>query len=192
MAQRIAGRIVRDVASLAGNTMLVVPHIDKGTPFPSGMFMALCMLGATMDLMRLEWPQPHRLPILEFARLWCADAAFQKDALILRYGIPWSQEREGVRTYKVALREVNAHSIVNAGLRIRFAADQTVSEPAVVYGGIGPVAFSVAAVEDWLVGRKWDAETLAGALERVKVAVWERIGATRARRATAATRRNTR
>src|SRR5689334_12583976 len=56
MARRTAGRIVCNAASLAGNSMMVLHHIAKGTgdPFPSDLFTALDAIGATIDYLALE------------------------------------------------------------------------------------------------------------------------------------------
>lgn len=184
MAQRTAGRIVRDAASLGGNTMIVVQHVDVGVPFPSDMFTALCMMGASVEVTCPAWGAKRRLGMLEFAEAWRADAGLHAGAILLRYNIPWTAPRELARTFKVALREINAHSIVNAGLRVRFGDDGAVAAAQVVYGGIGPIAFHVEALERWLIGRRWDADLLAGGLRLVRDAVWAQIVATRARMAT--------
>ena len=59
MARRTAGRIVRNAASLGGNTMLVLKHIAKGTgePFPSDLFTALVAVRPEITLSRAgtEW-----------------------------------------------------------------------------------------------------------------------------------------
>ena len=55
MAGRTAGAIVRDAASLGGNTMLVLRHILNGTPFPSDMFTILSALGT-----ETEWWTPTK------------------------------------------------------------------------------------------------------------------------------------
>ena len=185
MAHRTAGRIVRDVASLAGNTMLVVRHID-GTdppPFPSDMFTALCAMGASVDVLAPSWPQERRLPMLDFAEQWRHDDELQRGGVILRYHIPFTRDREWARTYKVALREVNAHAIVNAGLRVRFADDATVAEASAVLGGIGPVAFHAAGLERLLIGRRWDGDTLAAALGQLRQDVLDQIEHSAARMA---------
>ena len=158
MAHRTAGRIVRDVACLAGNTMLVVRHIDgtDAPPFPSDMFTALCAMDASVDVLAPAWPQERRLAMLDFSEEWRHDDDLQRGGVILRYHIPFTREHEWARTYKVALREVNAHAIVNAGLRVRFADDATVAEASAVLGGIGPVAFHAAGLERLLIGRRWD------------------------------------
>ncbi len=183
MAHRTAGRIVRDVASLAGNTMLVVRHVD-GTdlpPFPSDMFTALCAMGASVDVLVPSWTAPRRLAMLDFAAQWRADEELQRAGVILRYHIPFTVEREWARSYKVALREINAHSIVNAGLRVRFDADGAVTEAAAVFGGIGPIAFHAAGLEQLLIGRRWDAGTLAAALGALRGDVAAQIAESAAR-----------
>ena len=60
MARRTAGRIVRNAASLGGNTMLVLHHIAMGTgePFPSDLLTALVAADASVSLLELE---PERL-----------------------------------------------------------------------------------------------------------------------------------
>jgi xanthine dehydrogenase/oxidase len=181
MARRTAGRIVRDAASLAGNTMLVVRHVAAGTPFPSDLFTALTTLGASVQVIRPGWPEPLRLPLLDFAELWQKDPELQAKGVILSYFIPFAGQSEWTRTYKVALREVNAHSIVNGGFRVDLDPARTVRSASAVLGGIGPIAFHLADLEAWLVGRSWDADTLAGGLSRVREGVLERLAATRER-----------
>ena len=184
MAHRTAGRIVRDAASLGGNTMIVIQHVESGVPFPSDMFTALCMMGASVEVTCPAWGASRRLGMLEFAEAWRSDAGLHAGAILLRYHIPWTAPRELARTFKVALREINAHSIVNAGLRVRFGEDGAVAAAHVVYAGIGPIAIHLDELERWMVGRRWDADLLAGGLRRLRDAVWAHIEATRARMAT--------
>lgn len=183
MAQRTAGRIVRDVASLAGNTMLVVRHVD-GTdlpPFPSDLFTALCAMGASVDVVTPSAPAARRLAMLDFAAQWRADEDLQRGCVIVRYHVPFTTEREWARSFKVALREVNAHSIVNACLRVRFGTDATVADASAVFGGIGPIAFHATGLEQLLIGRRWDADTLAAALAALGEDVAAQISATATR-----------
>ena len=184
MAHRTAGRIVRDAASLAGNTMLVVRHV-RGTeipPFPSDMFTALCMMDASVRVVRPSWAVPHALKMLEFAELWQRDDELQRGGVIVGYDVPFTREGEWARTFKVAQREVNSHSIVNAGMRVRFV-DHRVVEASVVFGGIGPIAFHAATVEQSLVGQAWTGETLSAALAAIRVEVTRRLAETAARMA---------
>lgn len=178
MARRTAGRIVRDAASLGGNTMLVVRHVDGDPelpPFPSDMFTALCALGATVDIMNESWSEEHRIPMLEFAERWRTDEALQRSCVLLRYHVPFTRKREWARTFKVALREVNSHSIVNAGFRVLFDAHGKVTEAHAVFGGIGPIAFHATELQQALFGQPWNDATLTEALARVRCDVATRI-----------------
>jgi xanthine dehydrogenase/oxidase len=76
MAHRTAGRIVRDVASLGGNTMLVVQHLQSvkpgecsplNAPFPSDMFTALVMMEAKVEVTCPAWHETRHLKMLDFA-----------------------------------------------------------------------------------------------------------------------------
>ncbi len=180
-ARRTAGRIVRDAASLAGNTMLVVQHRDQGIPFPSDMFTALTSLGAAVDVICPGWSEPQRFDLLAFAEQWQADEVLQKGAVILRYHIPLTQPGQWARTFKVALREVNAHSIVNGGFCVGLDDALQVTSASLVLGGIGPIAFHLSELERWLVGRPWDGTTLGAALLQIRATVTAHFEATRGR-----------
>lgn len=162
MAERTAGHIVRNVASLAGNTMLVARHVTDGVPFPSDLFTALCAAGAEVEF-AVPGSGTRRLPVLDFAAQWTGDAALHR-VVLLAYHIPLARKDEYVQAYKVALREVNAHSIVNAGMRVRFDKAGLVTECAIVLGGIGPIAFHAVEAECALIGQRWTAATLAKSL----------------------------
>ncbi|MCA9701219.1 MAG: molybdopterin-dependent oxidoreductase, partial [Myxococcales bacterium] len=186
MAHRTAGRIVRDAASLGGNTMIVVQHVDSvkpgecsdlNAPFPSDMFTALTMMDAEVEVTCPSWQQSRRLKVLEFAAQWQTDQDLHNGAILLRYHIPWSQEYEYARTFKVALREINAHSIVNAGMRVRLQGEvqPTVAAASIVYGGIAPIAFHCEKLEAWMIGKTWDASLLSHGLELVRAEVLEQL-----------------
>jgi xanthine dehydrogenase/oxidase len=181
MAGRTAGRIVRDAATLGGNTMLVVQHVREGVPFPSDMFTALEAMGATVDVLCPRWPSPQRLTLLDFAARWQDDPELQAKGVLLAYHLPFTGPGEWARTFKVALREVNAHSIVNGGFRVALDERCVVRSCSAVLGGIGPVAFRLEELEAQLVGRPWDADTLATGLELVQRAARARLAATEAR-----------
>src|SRR6266404_2071454 len=165
MARRTAGTIVRNAATVAGNTMLVVRHIQNGEPFPSDLFTALCSLNAEVEVSLGDGSA--RLPILDFAHEYQNSKELQHGVLA-RYYVPWTKRDECARTYKMALREENAHSIVNGGLRVRFDKAGVVEDAAIVLGGIGPVAFHAKSAEEFLIGRSWDDETLQQALTLVR------------------------
>ena len=181
MTRRTAGTIVRNAASLGGNTMLVVRHVTAGEPFPYDLFTALASLGAEVHL-SLGGGATRVLPILDFARDYQTSAEL-KNAVLWQYVVPHTREREYARTYKTALREENAHSIVNAGMRVRFDKSGAVEEASIVLGGIGPVAFHAERAERALTGRMWDPATLADALIALNDDVEHNLKANRERMA---------
>ncbi|MEY2878854.1 MAG: Xanthine dehydrogenase molybdenum-binding subunit, partial [Verrucomicrobiota bacterium] len=161
LAHRTAGTIVRDAASLGGNTMLVVRHIAEGTPFPSDLFTALAAAGASVRV--LDDGHEREWPLLEFARRYPESESLRARGVLIGYRIPFTGAGEFAQTYKTALREVNAHSILNAGFRVRFDAAGRVADAAVVFGGVAPVAVRLPGVEAALTGRTWDGALLAAA-----------------------------
>ena len=64
MAIRTAGKIVRNVASLAGNTMLVARNINSGYPFPSDLFTAMSALETKIEVWHQEGTE--KIETLEF------------------------------------------------------------------------------------------------------------------------------
>ena len=165
MARRTAGTIVRNAATVAGNTMLVVRHIKEGEPFPSDVFTALSSLNAEVEVSL--GGGNVRMPILDFAHRY-QDSKELQEGVLARYHVPWTKPNEYARTYKMALREENAHSIVNGGLRVRFDDSSAIDAAAIVLGGIGPVAFHAQSAEEFLIGRSWNDETLQQALTLVR------------------------
>lgn len=164
MAGRTAGAIVRNAATLAGNTMLVVRHSEQGVPFPSDCFSAMAALGTEVLAVAPGWEGARRFGLLEFAARWSSDADMRGGCVLLRYEVPATTDDEYVQTYKTAQRIVNAHSIVNGGLRVRLDSAQRVTEAVLVMGGISPVACRLPLCEAVLLGQPWSEVTLGPAL----------------------------
>ena len=143
MARRTAGRIVRNAASLGGNSMLVLHHIAMGTgePFPSDLMTALAAAGASVSLLELE-PSgsftPHTMSIDALVAAVHADPSYAGRIVLTSYDLPYGDGQDVVLAQKVALREVNAHSIVNATTRFTLGGRRVVKEAAIVLGGIAP------------------------------------------------------
>ena len=143
MARRTAGRIVRNAASLGGNTMMVLKHILKGTgePFPSDLFTALVAVDARLSYLVLEQSGEFAQAEGTAADLVLAvlkDPGLADRIVLTSYALPLGDAKEPVLAQKVALREVNAHSIVNATTRFTFGKKLTVDSVALVFGGIAP------------------------------------------------------
>ena len=164
MARRTAGRIVRNAASLGGNTMLVLKHIAAGTgaPFPSDLFTALVAVDAKIT---------YLVPVRDSFQMLTATAgelvtavrrnpALADRIVLAAYSLPLGDAagaaNDVVLAQKVALREVNAHSIVNATTRITFADKRHVTAAALVFGGIAPYPWRAAKTEAAMAGPRAD------------------------------------
>lgn len=180
MIRRTAGTIVRNAASLAGNTMMVTSHVKEGEPFPSDLFPVLCATGATLTIGLASGGDPLELALLDFVARWNDDEEFRHEAVILRYFLPLSAASEYVEPYKVALREVNAHALVNACFRVLFDGTR-VAACALVVSGTGPLAYRARRAEKALTGSEWTSDTLMEALEALAKDVEENIEASRER-----------
>jgi xanthine dehydrogenase/oxidase len=179
MARRTAGTIVRNAASLAGNTMLVVRNAVSGTPFPSDLFTVLTCLDTEVDVS--TGGDSILIPLLDFVQRYNAEEAFRQTAIIAAYHIPLTAENEFARAYKVALRQENAHSVANACFKVRIGDFSTVADCSVVLGGIAPVAFHATRTEAVLRGHIWDEQTLTAALTAIAADVDEAYAACRQR-----------
>lgn len=160
MARRTAGRIVRNAASLAGNTMLVLKHIPKGSgePFPSDLFTVLFAVDAEIRFFLLEENGGFQEQTMTAAAL--VDAAVKDPTLadrivISSYTIPLGDAgQQTVLAQKVALREVNAHSIVNATTVFNFGKDLTIQSATLVFGGIAAHPWRAMLTEKAMNGQK--------------------------------------
>lgn len=174
MARRTAGRIVRNAASLGGNTMLVLKHIAarSGEPFPSDLFTALVAVDARLNYLVLQRDgtfQPQTATAGELVDAVVKDATLANRIVITSYVLPLGEEKDVVLAQKVALREVNAHSIVNATTRFTFGGKLSVKAAALVFGGIAPYPWRATRTEAALRGKKLtldDADGLAKILAK--------------------------
>jgi xanthine dehydrogenase/oxidase len=142
MARRTAGRIVRNVASLGGNTMMVLQHIAPGTgsPFPSDLCTALVAVGAQIEYFTFSSSETRRETLEELIAKVQDRPQLVDDILLLGYSIPLGTADDVTFSQKVALRDVNSHTIVNATTRVSFAPEShDVNEFVLVFGGIAPM-----------------------------------------------------
>jgi xanthine dehydrogenase/oxidase len=158
MARRTAGRIVRNAASLAGNSMMVLHHIAKGTgePFPSDLFTALDAIGATIDYLVLEESgtfTPKSALVRDLAAWALNNPASINNIVLVSYLLPIGDSKnEAALAQKVALREVNAHSIVNTTSLFTLSSGNVISAASLVFGGIAPFPWHAAKTEAALAG----------------------------------------
>ena len=135
MARRTAGHIVRNAASIGGNTMLVLKHIHQGAPFPSDLATALLGVEARVTYLRLsKGGRSVTEPLADLVEKCVKDRALAEDLFLLRYHVK-TKSNAVHWVQKVALREVNSHSIVN--MATRFVGPKTVK---------GGVEYKVSAV----------------------------------------------
>ena len=158
MAQRTAGRIVRNAASLAGNTMMVLRHIvaGSGEPFPSDLLTALVAVDASVDFLELAGPGAATRKTTSIESLVsrvAGDAALAGNIVLLRYHLPDGDARDLVLPQKVAQRDINAHSIVNATTRLRLSADKRVEQAVLVFGGVAPFPWRAVLTEQAMTGK---------------------------------------
>ena len=150
MARRTAGTIVRNAATLAGNTMLVLEHIEHGEPFPSDLLTALVAVGAEVTVWRaLTGGQPQRLAVADLVKRVAADREVLNGLVILSYHLPLPLAGTIVFAQKVAMRDVNAHSLVNATTALRLTGLE-VGSAVITFGGIAPYPWRASRTEEAL------------------------------------------
>ncbi|GAB3219835.1 molybdopterin-dependent oxidoreductase [Algoriphagus aestuariicola] len=160
MCHRTAGMIVRNAASLGGNTMLVLKHIIQGEPFPSDLFTALDGSDAMIRIIRIKSGKTSEVKISTLVSQLLKRPEIASDLIVLGYFLPFGEKDEVVLSQKVALREVNSHSIVNNCTRIKVEKDLKITEASIVYGGIAPITWHASNCEQWLVGKQLSLDLL--------------------------------
>ena len=170
MARRTAGRIVRNAASLAGNTMMVLKHIAAGTgePFPSDLLTVLDAAGAQIEYLELDPNGAFQARTASVAALvqWAIENPLRlNDIVLVSYDLPAGDLKgEVALAQKVALREVNAHSIVNTTSLFTLGAGNVVSAATLVFGGIAPYPWHAVKTEAALKGKSLSLATAGAAM----------------------------
>jgi xanthine dehydrogenase/oxidase len=171
MARRTAGRLVRNAASLAGNTMMVLKHIAAGTgePFPSDLFTTLDAIGARITYLELNPAGSffsRTATVAELLRVVIENPALLNIIVLASYELPAGDPAgEIVLAQKVAAREVNAHSIVNATSLFTLSPDNILNSASLVFGGIAPYAWHAARTEAALQGKALDLQAAYDVLD---------------------------
>jgi len=140
---------VRNAATLAGNTMLVLDHIEHGEPFPSDLLTGLVATGAEITVWwALADDDPRRMPMASLVERVAADRGALNGLVILTYHLPAAAGPVTV-AQKVALRDVNAHSLVNATTALRLAGLE-VDDAVLTFGGLAPCPWRARQTEEAL------------------------------------------
>lgn len=171
MARRTAGRIVRNAATIGGNTMLVLKHIPihTGEPFPSDLFTALFAVEAKINYLLLDKNgsfKEHTKTAEALVEAVKNDPKLADEIVLTSYTIPLKDINDVVLAQKVALREVNAHSIVNATTNFSINDERIVKSAMLVFGGIAPYPWRATETEKEMKNKKL---TLADAEKLTKI-----------------------
>ena len=158
MARRTAGRIVRNAATLGGNTMLVLHHIQSGSgaPFPSDAVTAMVAAGAELEYVDTSLSGPvqiQRAMLADLVAQVVLNPALADSLILVAYHVPCGSDAEVLYPQKVALREVNAHSIVNATTRILLNPALVAEEVVLVFGAIAPYPWRAVETEKMMTGQ---------------------------------------
>ncbi|RED10642.1 molybdopterin cofactor-binding domain-containing protein [Pontivivens insulae] len=174
LSKRTAGHIVRNAATVAGNTMLMLHNIaGQDEPFPSDLGTGLLGIGAAVTYIDLSDPSltPVQVPYGDLIAS-CAEETISADNLLLiNFEIPLGSEADMVLPQKVALREVNAHSIVNAVSCLTADAAGVVSEAVLSFGALAPFAWRARQTEAAMIGEPLSLDALPGLLDILRVEV---------------------
>lgn len=171
MARRTAGRIVRNAATVGGNTMLVLKHIPKGSgdPFPSDLFTSL--YAANTLITYYDFANGNFVKETKNAQELIAkvinDTTLADRILLVSYAVPLGNTNEVVLAQKVALREVNSHSIVNTTSHFVINSNTKIEAATLVFGGIAPYPWRAIHTEKAMNGKKLslqDASEFSGIL----------------------------
>ena len=166
MTIRTAGKIVRNVATLAGNTMLVARNVTRGYPFPSDLYVALAALGAAVEVALPG--RKEMLGIETFVENYNSNEVYQRSAIIVSYHIPITPPDNYAQSYKVALRKENSHALANAGFKVSLDNNKLICNARLFIGGITTYPFRAEQTEAYLNGKPCNASTLAGALDTIR------------------------
>ena len=158
MARRTAGRIVRNAASIGGNTMLVLKHIPKGSgdPFPSDLFTALFAVDAKIIYYELinNGFEEHTKTAENLVHAIVKDPKLADRIVLASYTIPLGNSSDVVLAQKVALREVNAHSIVNTTTHFSLNDKNVVTSARLVFGAIAPYPWRAVRTEKAMMNQE--------------------------------------
>ena len=78
------------------------------------------------------------------------------------------QNRYGDERYKVGKRGTDDISIVAAAFAIDLNRENRIVKARLAYGGVAAIPARAHGVEDWLIGKAWNLETIRDAKEQLK------------------------
>ncbi|NQZ11812.1 MAG: molybdopterin-dependent oxidoreductase, partial [Algicola sp.] len=161
---QVANQQVRSVGSLAGNIF-----IGTNRGFLSDLVLVLATLNATVSVITREGTTDYPILELPTAQNWPTTALYGTIT------IPYTNQHQTIKTFKIRSRHEDSHAIVNAGFIVTLDECNKVQDSRFIVNGINadykagltftPVILKkVSAV---LQNRSWDQQTLALALQVV-------------------------
>lgn len=130
--QRIASKGIRNVASVMGNVAMAHKWQDPVTGyFASDAVTVLYGLGAVFTTYNTAM---QTLVEMSTEQLF-ASPLVSVGVYVKSIFIPWGAPNEYYMTYKIAMRQVNSHMLVNAAMKVTLSGS-TISNAVVVIGGI--------------------------------------------------------
>lgn len=153
MAKRTAGRIVRNAASIGGNAMLVFKHIAAGEPFPSDLLTALAAINTIIEYIDVKAATVAKTTIGDLSAQISNQPELASRLVLISFYIPFGKAEDVVLAQKVALRDVNAHSIVNSACLITCGKSLKVNQVSLVFGGLAPYPWHAAETEKLIEGK---------------------------------------
>lgn len=146
--QRIASKPLRNMASVFGNIAVTVKHQDVSNYFCGDGATVLYGLGAQFNL--------YDTIAQNYFTVSTGDL-FNTDLTgkyCLSIFIPWALPNEHFMSYKIAMRQVNAHSYLNAAMRcvVDPTSNTITGSPVIVFGGINSKPTRFTSTETSLVG----------------------------------------
>jgi xanthine dehydrogenase/oxidase len=162
LAQRTAGRQIRNRGSLGGNTMMVVLYRKQRefAPFPSDLCTGLLTVGTQVVIVNLEGDRkPQTMSLYNLITNPPTLGKF----ILVKYLIPKTKPNVKTfsMTYKTAIRHTMAHSYVNGGITVDIV-DGIIKNPVLAFGGIGPTDLAIKTAQV-LEGAPLTQETLTAA-----------------------------
>ncbi|XP_024541348.1 xanthine dehydrogenase/oxidase isoform X2 [Selaginella moellendorffii] len=156
--KRIATHQVRNMGTVAGNLMMTYQNLGFVSDVAVLLFAAEAILTiALSDAVRKD------LTIEDFFKLPSVD-----EIVIVEIFLPLLPESVRFLTYKVALRRVNSHALLNAAFRFDVNSSKGLiqSAPVIVYGGVGHFPVRAKNAEAFLWGKSFtDPQVCDSALE---------------------------
>ena len=155
-----AGRQIRNTASLAGNVATASPISDMNP---------LLMVSKATIVARTSSDEVA-LPMETLIRGYRKTALPSGSVITqIKVPVPPPNVRELTKAYKQAKRKDDDIAIVNASFRVRLAADNTVEDISIAYGGMAPTSVLAQDCAQALVGQPWkSSQTLHTALQSLE------------------------